>query len=177
MATPEERKIRKTELWERIDRNNALIQRKADDNMKAVEALGVKLQTLVDNAIKKIDKDKVSLGDESRALYDSTLVKFSDIITQAVDKLGAIVNQDREDIDQYIAAFRESSEAEIEESIARRLDDYVMSSKIFHEQAEEFKQGVAKQMTKYQADTLSRYEILKKEVNKLRVLMEKKLKK
>ena len=161
MATPEERHIRKTELWERDERNNALVQRKAGDAMTAVDNLAVKLASTIEKGMKEVAKEKGKLAAESQASFAKCSIELAGVIEKAAKRLADLTNDKAIAIDSYIEAFRKASEEAIEANIFNRLDAYQKVGKQIYNSTEQYKKDTAAQMSKYQVESFARYTELK----------------
>jgi len=167
MPTPEERSIRKTDLWERDDRLNEVIQRKAEESKRLSDAVAIELNRQMDDFkgyVTNLKKD-YQLKFETNLL--KAVEKLESEIANATKKLNDAVEKQNEFINSLFQKFRKESDNSIADNISDRLDKFQRTALDLGNSWVDYRKIFADQMTKYQADTFARYDELNKVVVKL----------
>jgi len=167
MPIPDERRIRKTQLWERDDRLNELIQRKADEIGRLSDAVAMDLNRQMEDFKGYV----YNLKKDYQLKFEDNLLKGMQHLEESVKtQTGDLVNsveEQNEFINNLFTKFRSESDNKIESDIRNRLDSFNDQAKELRKWWEDYKRIFAEQMSKYQADTFARYDELNKKVLEL----------
>ena len=164
MPTPEERRIMKTQLWERDDRLNELIQRKADETKRLSDAVVIDLNRQMDDFKGYV----YNLKKDYQLKFETNLMSGVERLEQSVqshtsDLINAVQDQN-EELNNMFTKFRKESDDKISGDIADRLNQFNEQAKELRAWWNDYKKVFADQMSKYQADTYGRYDELNKKV-------------